>query len=272
MSCERPILLRNPKGGTFKAICGTCRSCLIEDVTDWAIRLKNENKHCFSAYFLTLTYSDENNDGILHKEHLQQFFQNLRNKYRKVDKTKPIKYLAVGEYGEQTERPHYHAIVFNVPEIHPVRIKQIIADAWGRGQIVVGSVTDQSINYTCKYIFKQKNWKGDKPKPFRIMSTRPAIGSDYIKTNLAYHYEGERFYFSENGVKKHLPRFYRKKMFDDEMAERYRESVSDWSTKQHEEIMNSSAEENVQGTIKKIKRLEMTDVIFRSKINQTERI
>ena len=32
--------------------------------------------------------------------------------------TTPLKYYAVGEYGGQTKRPHYHIVIFNADLSH----------------------------------------------------------------------------------------------------------------------------------------------------------
>ena len=84
------------------------------------------------AYFITLTYNDESlprtKEGYptLLKKQVQDYIKRLRNAHvaylkkeqRKVHNEykitgKPIRYYAVGEYGSQTRRPHYHILLFN---------------------------------------------------------------------------------------------------------------------------------------------------------------
>ena len=92
---------------------------------------------------------------------------------RKHAKSTKIKYYACGEYGSKTERPHYHAIVFNLPR----PFDKYILKAWKYGHIHVGTVTEQSIFYTTKYALKglrRKNaWdydaRGREPE-FQLMS------------------------------------------------------------------------------------------------------
>ena len=55
---------------------------------------------------MTLTYDEKNLPDRLKKEHLQKFIRNLR------DDGKEIKYFACGEYGDTTNRPHYHMCIF----------------------------------------------------------------------------------------------------------------------------------------------------------------
>ena len=59
-----------------------------------------------------------------------------------------IKYYAVGEYGGQFKRPHYHLIMFNV------QIDAIL-NAWQLGTVHIGYVSGSSVGYTLKYIRKR---------------------------------------------------------------------------------------------------------------------
>lgn len=61
-----------------------------------------------NAAFLTLTYNDRHvpsNFG-LRRDDLTNFFKRLRHLVR------PFRYLASGEYGTLSHRPHYHALIF----------------------------------------------------------------------------------------------------------------------------------------------------------------
>ena len=52
---------------------------------------------------LNLTYDDDHlpEHGQLWKDDLQRFFKRLRKKFK-------FRYVASGEYGEKTRRPHFH--------------------------------------------------------------------------------------------------------------------------------------------------------------------
>ena len=87
--------------------CGKCTGCLADESLMWSIRAYHESQeHMFNS-FVTLTYDDEHlpPDHKIHKEHLQNFFKRARHSFK-------FRYLACGEYGEQTRRPHYHALIF----------------------------------------------------------------------------------------------------------------------------------------------------------------
>lgn len=180
----------------------------------------------------------------------------------------PLRYFAVGEYGGETERPHYHAIIFNIPETDPVKLKILISNAWEKGHIVLGDLNDKTIHYTCKYIFKQKLWKGDRPKPFRLMSTRPAIGNNYLNSHIQYHYEGDRFYYLDHGIKRHLPRYYRKKMFDDDRNARLAELSEELQRQKSDEACNRTAQENISITLQKVTIQEQQFNAFAKKMKK----
>lgn len=64
-----------------------------------------------------------------------------------------VKYYMVGEYGSETQRPHFHSIIFNLPQIYldnPWRLEC----EWQQGHVHVGKVTGASIAYCCGYVQK----------------------------------------------------------------------------------------------------------------------
>jgi hypothetical protein len=241
------------------------------------MRLENESKHAFNGYFVTLTYSEEFNDGELHKEHLQGFIKKLRNledyRRRKALTNIPrIKYFGVGEYGEQNTRPHYHLILFNIPALSQDRAVAFIQEGWEMGFTVVDDVNRTTIQYVCKYIFKQKYHNVKKQPPFRLMSTRPAIGANYLTTHPDYHLQGERFYTVDEGLKVHLPRYYSDRILDDEYKERRKEQAQEYADIQRLEDIQRDAKENVQRTTTRLilqeqKQKQFVKSMKRTKLN-----
>lgn len=119
-------------------------------------------------------------DGSLVKSHYQDFMKRLRwavngdrPKYLDEEKIipnpdfKPIKYLMCGEYGEETKRPHYHALIFghDVPDRKmwkmsngiPVYSSAYLDDIWGHGFTAIGDVTWESAAYVARYVTKKIN-------------------------------------------------------------------------------------------------------------------
>lgn len=159
--------------------CGKCHGCRADQSLMWSIRGYHESTLHEQNSFLTLTYDDDHipADGKIDKRHLQLFFKSLRR-----DGTK-IRYIACGEYGGQTRRPHYHAIIFgkdwlenSVPVSETMYTHKALADAWGKGFITVAPVTMASICYVCGYV----NKKIDDTDTFNLMSRRPGIGHKWL--------------------------------------------------------------------------------------------
>lgn len=164
--------------------CGKCVVCRRNKAAEWSARLMHESEYYGSKFFLTLTYHPDSlpvsPKGLptLEKSALQLFFKRLR---KRLGKTK-IKYFACGEYGERTERPHYHAIVFGwQPEdIFQVRQKGdnkimssvLLSETWGLGEVTIGAVFDNSIYYVAGYVLKKmgKQRLGDRLPPFLLCS------------------------------------------------------------------------------------------------------
>lgn len=232
------IRLRKMDANTdfFLIPCGKCVDCRLAYRKQWSIRLLNELKYSKNAYFLTLTYNDEHipKNNSLCKEELQRFFKSLKEHFNGQNASE-IKYFACGEYAS---RPHYHAIVFNLPlsdltELFPddkgtfirkcsktgetLYYSETIEKLWNKGFTDIGEVTFNSCSYVAGYV--QKKLYGDDAKlyeknglvpPFMICSK--GLGARYflenkdeiLKTN-------EIFYYKKDKVcKSGTPRYYHK--------------------------------------------------------------
>lgn len=227
MTCTNPFrIIKNldrsiyPDG--LEVPCGKCLACRIKKRTEWAMRMQHELDSYERSSFVTLTYQDKNvpENMSLRKDHLQKFFKRLRKSLQKQDRK--IRYFACGEYGDKTERPHYHAIIFGLGL--QKEDKQLIIDSWNYTdwsvpvikQKAFGLVEFESIQYVAQYIDKkltgdlaEKEYyeKGREPV-FRIMSL--GIGkkwmydnADQLRSNL---------HTSIRGKKMSLPRYYLDKL------------------------------------------------------------
>lgn len=236
MECLGPITVKKSPGDPKQFIrvpCGKCASCLERKRSQWTFRLLQELKVSFSAWFVTLTYNDENEPGYISKVDVQLFIKRLRKwiSDHSAD-PKKLRYFIVGEYGKNTFRCHYHGILFNTPEeinlATEKNYNKILEDLWGKGFVHVGDVTGRSIGYTCKYIINEKvKWIGDKKLQlsFNLMSRKPGIGVCYVEKMGSYHNENKIHYaVGDNGKKTALPRYYRDKIFNkaDIIAENFR--------------------------------------------------
>lgn len=160
--------------------CGKCVGCRADQALMWSIRAYHESLDHVKNSFITLTYDDAHlpPDGKLDKGHLQAFMRSLRRSGKKV------RYLACGEYGETTKRPHYHAIVFGedwrsdaISINQELWTSQSLADTWRKGNVVIADVSMASICYVAGYCHKKI---GD-PDTFNLASRRPGIGHNWLK-------------------------------------------------------------------------------------------
>lgn len=212
MRCPTPNFVW-PTGVVMAVPCGKCLACLSSKRYDWSFRLMQEYRVASSAHFVTLTYSEKFvPDGGLVKRHLQLYLKRLRKK------TPKLRYYAVGEYGEETRRPHYHAIIFNARE-KDIRSSWTLRNAISKreepiGIVHVGSVTEASVQYTLKYIVqKDVRYEGLR-NPFSIMSRGYGLGLNYLTDAMvAWHRADDRIYIVVHGQKIKLPRYFKDKIW-----------------------------------------------------------
>lgn len=187
--------------------CGKCGFCGATRRADWSIRLQWERRLHLDSKFVTLTYADAHlkwHEGHpqLHREHVQLFLKRVRKAGYK------LRYYGVGEYGSKTFRPHYHLLLFgDVPEA-------VIRKQWIYGQVHIGTVTEQSVMYCLSYMINKNNWKMSKGRvrTFNMMSK--GIGKNYLSpAMIKWHRADRKNYINDHGVRRHLPRYYKLKIF-----------------------------------------------------------
>lgn len=195
----------------------------------------------------------------LSKATFQNFVKRLRKMHDKHPERKPIKYYAAGEYGGKRHRPHYHAIIFNAD-------KDEMENAWKgayyqkdydqliiNGDIQFGTVTEDSVAYTAKYIDKGRKipmFKSDDRLPeFQLFSK--GLGANYLdsKQTIEFHQSSiDRLYVTVNGFKKALPRYFRLKIYSDYQRELQAELAQ---LKSNEKIRQQYEEYNSQNSTDK---------------------
>ncbi|QCQ84591.1 replication initiator protein [Blackfly microvirus SF02] len=228
--------------------CNNCMGCKLEKSRQWAVRMLHESKLYDQNSFLTLTYSDETipTDYGLSLRHLQLFIKRLRKSL-----PQKIRFFACGEYGDQTQRPHYHAIVFNYqpndqikhslsPSKQIIYTSQKLQDLWQLGFATSQTVTYQSCAYVARYVTKKIKTGDDfgaqnyfrlspvdllyhsvKPE-FAVMSRRPGIGYAYTqKFKRDYYPSG---YIVVNGVRQAPPKYYVSQLSEEEQTKLKRQA------------------------------------------------
>lgn len=223
--CITPYEVKGKYDKKHLVPCSKCPSCIRRRASSWTFRLMQEEKRSTSAKFVTLTYNTDkvpispNGFMTLKKSDLQNFFKRLRK-----TSNEKIKYYAVGEYGENKERPHYHFIIFNAKEIDIYNAW--ILDSQKIGEIHFGTVNEASIGYTLKYMDKEKkipkHQRDDRQKEFAIMSK--GLGENYLTDNMVNWHKNDidnRMYVNiEQNKKIAMPRYYKQRIYTDEQRKK----------------------------------------------------
>lgn len=205
MMCSNPYMGRQ---GVFG--CGQCMPCRVNTRRTWLHRIILEASLYKDNAFVTLTYSDYHLPRSYEKAYETHELSpayasldpsHLRNwlkRFRKALAPLPLRFFAIGEYGDQTHRPHYHAMLFNYPPCSRVEGTRYKGDeitccencarihhTWGLGRIFVGSCSMESAGYIAGYVTKKMTAKDDprligRYPEFSRMSTRPGLGADVM--------------------------------------------------------------------------------------------
>lgn len=212
---------RNSHSGVKVMVpCGQCIGCRLEWSRSWASRLMHEKRMHADSAFLTLTYSDKTlpEAGTLVKRDLQLFMKRLR-------KVRPegLRFFGCGEYGETTQRAHYHVLLLNscFPDMkfygnarsgEPLYVSAELNGIWQKGECKVGQVTFESCAYVARYVTKkitgppaEAHYAGRLPE-FHVMSRRPGIGMDYFVAHGREMYQHDSIIV--RGHECRVPRYY----------------------------------------------------------------
>lgn len=188
MRCLKPYI----GAGRMAFPCGDCPSCRANRRRIWTHRMMLESMLHEESCFVTLTYSDDMLpiDGSLQPVHLKLWLKRLRERMSPA----LIRYFAVGEYGDKSLRPHYHAAVFGLGSCLgwtrkkgecPCPRCSVVRETWGYGHVMVAELNVRSAQYITGYVAKKmtrpdhKSLGGRYPE-FARMSLKPGIGADAI--------------------------------------------------------------------------------------------
>lgn len=197
-------LCRNPyMQGMHAHGCGQCMPCRINRARTWTHRILLEANEHKDNSFLTLTYHEQNltkragPSGQLRATLLPTDLQNWLKRLRMRIAPLRIRFYACGEYGDETERPHYHVALFGFPSCSYIQSRyskfrrdccsscDLVRDTWSLGHVFLGSLEAASAGYVAGYITK-KMTRHDDPRldgrhpEFCRMSLRPGIGAFFM--------------------------------------------------------------------------------------------
>lgn len=197
MLCVKPFV---PRFGNLPFGCTQCHPCRINRRRLWAMRMLLESFKHGDSSFVTLTYSNipqtapcrvcktqchscrcKEHSVSLQKQHYRNFFKN----FRPLVTSSKIRFFLVGEYGDQTQRPHFHAILFGIAPLIAGGVDGLgglVRKAWPHGHTYVGDATVDSMQYVAGYVTKKMTAKDDprlngREPEFARMSLRPGIGA-----------------------------------------------------------------------------------------------
>lgn len=134
-----------------------------------------------ASHSITLTYGrdkngneDHPNAAVLTYSDVQKYFKRLR-----FDGF-PLRYFAVGEYGSQKGRAHWHLMVYWQGKVPPHELqKTYMQDQWPHGHSFWDKPSTAAIRYVCKYLTKEVDGKG---RQYHLsMSKKPPLGHEYFK-------------------------------------------------------------------------------------------
>lgn len=203
---------------SFQLPCGQCIECRLDYARQWAVRCVHEAKMHPENSFITLTYEKLETPKLVYGD-----FQNFTKKLRKSLNHK-IGYIVAGEYGEQTKRPHWHAIFFNYSPPNPkkhyttergdkVYTSEKLTELWGHGHAEFGSVTFHSAGYVARYSAKKLVHGYDQQNEFRPIfkaSTRQAVGKAFLEKYWKDIFSYGKVTLSDGTNAGSIPRYYTK--------------------------------------------------------------
>lgn len=172
------------------------------------------NNYYGCGYFVTLTYEERPPEGV-NKKHVQDFLKRLRHCI------KPFKYYCISEYGPNTKRPHYHMILMcnDTPDM----IIESISHVWQHGFVEVSFVTEDRLKYVTSYHATKNSY--DKDFEYPDMETGELIRQNDVfclmskglgKSQIAIERKVKgitHIYIMRNGVRYHLPKYYKDKLY-----------------------------------------------------------
>lgn len=186
MLCRHPFI---SQGMPFP--CGQCMPCRLQKRRHWTHRILLEAGEYKQNAFVTLTYADEtmprldDGRGTLLPADLQKWLKRIRERIAPVQ----IRFFGVGEYGNKTQRPHYHVALFNYPPCwrlsgshftdgHCCSNCDLILDTWKLGHVHSGRISVRSAQYIASYTTKKMTKADDlrlngRYPEFARMSNRP---------------------------------------------------------------------------------------------------
>lgn len=274
------------KGSGFKKSypfivgCGKCYDCQNQQRGEFVLRAKNEFDNSACAFFLTLSYSDNNlcyytedlrrtaqmelerinklplnipfkyDNFILVPRHASDFLKRMQTNLKKLSKHLLFRAVIVGEYGEFDHRPHLHALFFSPVSFTKKSFTELVERCWRYGFVEVSPVTESRIAYVGKHFIK-----ADVGCELQNKVSPRFMKRSVYKGGLGYRLQYDKcikdnfqndifFTYNSSGYKIPIPRFIRRRFLGDKP---FSESqISEMSTKN---IDNFCLQNGLKGSV-----------------------
>lgn len=210
--------------GQLDLRCGQCIGCRDRRASDWAVRVMHEASFHAETCFVTLTYARDCLPAGASLDHgdFQKFMKRAR---KRLDV--PLRYYMCGEYGPETQRPHYHACIFGAAFLDDRRVigksksgflfyeSKLLTELWGHGIVTVQDLVPETASYCARYIMKKRlgqdadKFYGDRAHEYARMSLKPGIGAEwYAKYGVSDAHEHD--FVIQDGRHRPVPKYYDK--------------------------------------------------------------
>lgn len=198
MQCLKPLQIVNPKYKKcnrnpyeftdkkdyfINVPCGLCYSCIKRFQNDWRVRLLAEY---FSLSSVQLARSRFLSLSIAPKYYKiacrapQKLIKHFRDEYRRLFK-QSVKYWCITEFGDTTDRFHFHMLVFDT-----LASRDDFDKIWKFGFVNNKPIVKERVLYCISYITKSlldsKNLFIDKSRKPKVFCS-PGIGKAYVTSS-----------------------------------------------------------------------------------------
>lgn len=164
MICKNPLTIRNPNVGhdpkvklpsgfsviprtyLFQVPCNKCVFCRERNVSAQLGRLIIASYPTFHCYFVSLTIDEEHFTDNLHgveRDDLNPLVNYLN--HSNIRHGTKFQYFFTSEYGETSDRPHYHALLYNFKDRH--QVDDILDKYYTKGNVKVDDVNLARFRY-----------------------------------------------------------------------------------------------------------------------------
>lgn len=257
--------------------CGKCAYCLQNKRSSWIMRIGQEmKKQEYPGWFITLTYDEKHVRRVGPLGRLSLRFRDVQLFFKRLRKLKYyVKYVAVGEYGGETGRPHYHVLLWT--QATP----KVIQEQWKSskdnsvlGRVHFGRLNLRSAMYTMKYIIQPKPPEYEGVERPRAQFSK-GLGLGFLTTSM-YNYLTDDYDNPVTTVKidgnlVSLPRYYRNKIFTKYQMRKLQHKVKWDMIRKKRKYMRELLAQGVTNTKEYIKALRVERarrIIDKTKYNQ----